>query len=140
MTGVDHDLGVREVRREVTSGFEDVYQRETDGKRDGHVDGAHGHEPPEDVNNWTKTSIGILAGQGLIAAARDNYPRDGQSRSFVVGFAEVEGVRAGKYLELRMTASSAAEVSPRVKAMCDQLLANPVIESYRFEVEELAPA
>ncbi len=49
-----------------------------------------GHEPPEDVNNWTKTSMKNLAGQGLIAAARDNYPRDGQSRSFVVGFAEVE--------------------------------------------------
>ena len=31
-----------------------------------------------------------LAGQGLIAAARDNYPRDGQSRSYVAGFAEVE--------------------------------------------------
>ena len=31
-----------------------------------------------------------LAGQGLIAVARDAYPRDGQSQSYVVGFAEVE--------------------------------------------------
>ena len=44
-----------------------------------------GHEPPEDVNAFTKTSVKDLAGQGLMAAARDNYPRDGQSRSYVVG-------------------------------------------------------
>jgi CO/xanthine dehydrogenase Mo-binding subunit len=49
-----------------------------------------GHEPPEDVNAYTKNSMKNLAGQGLIAAARDNYPRDGQSRSYVAGFAEVE--------------------------------------------------
>src|SRR2546428_8960258 len=49
-----------------------------------------GHEPPEDVNSYTKTSMKGLAGQGLVAAARDNYPRDGQSRSFIAGFAEVE--------------------------------------------------
>jgi xanthine dehydrogenase molybdenum-binding subunit len=49
-----------------------------------------GHEVPEDVNNFTKTSAKALAGQGLMAVARDAYPRDGQSQSFVVGFAEVE--------------------------------------------------
>src|SRR6185436_20276544 len=42
------------------------------------------------VNNYTKTSMKGLAGQGLVVAARDDYPRDGQSRSFIVGFAEVE--------------------------------------------------
>ena len=66
-----------------------------------------GHEPPEDVNNWTKTSIKNLAGQGLIAAARDNYPRDGQSRSFVVGFAEVEvDVETGQFTILEYAAVS----------------------------------
>jgi len=64
-----------------------------------------GHEPPADVNNWTKTSMKNLAGQGLIAAARDNYPRDGQSRSYVVGFAEVEvDVETGKFQILDYTA------------------------------------
>ena len=66
-----------------------------------------GHEPPEDVNNWTKTSMKNLAGQGLIAAARDNYPRDGQSRSFVVGFAEVEvDVETGQFTILEYAAVS----------------------------------
>ncbi len=49
-----------------------------------------GHEMNEDMNAFTKTSVKALAGQGLVAAAKDNYPRDGQSQSFVVGFAEVE--------------------------------------------------
>ncbi|HLF77218.1 MAG TPA: phosphoribosylformylglycinamidine synthase subunit PurS [Dehalococcoidia bacterium] len=57
-----------------------------------------------------------------------------------LGFNEVEDVRAGKYIEVRLSAASATEAGTRVDAMCDKLLANPVIESYRFEVEELARA
>jgi CO/xanthine dehydrogenase Mo-binding subunit len=49
-----------------------------------------GHELPEDINNFTKTSAKNLVGQGLMAVAKDAYPRDGQSQSYVVGFAEVE--------------------------------------------------
>ena len=57
-----------------------------------------GHEPPADVNKLTKASIAALAGQGLVAAARDNYPRDGVTHSFVASFAEVEvDVETGKY-------------------------------------------
>ncbi len=57
-----------------------------------------------------------------------------------LGFAEVEGVRAGKYIEIRLTAASAQQARERVDAMCDRLLANPIIESYRFDVEELVSA
>jgi xanthine dehydrogenase molybdenum-binding subunit len=49
-----------------------------------------GHEVPEELNNFTKTSAKALAGQGLMAVAKDTYPRDGQSQSYVIGFAEVE--------------------------------------------------
>jgi CO/xanthine dehydrogenase Mo-binding subunit len=49
-----------------------------------------GHELPDDINNFTKTSAKNLVGQGLMAVAKDAYPRDGQSQSYVVGFAEVE--------------------------------------------------
>jgi CO/xanthine dehydrogenase Mo-binding subunit len=57
-----------------------------------------GHEPPDDVNPWTKTSVKNLAGQGLVVAARDDYKRDGQSRSYVAAFAEVEvDVETGKF-------------------------------------------
>jgi CO/xanthine dehydrogenase Mo-binding subunit len=75
-----------------------------------------GHEPPADVNAWTKTSMAGLAGQGLVAAAKDAYPRDGQSRSFVVGFAEVEvDIETGafKILEYAAVADVGTVINPR---------------------------
>jgi CO/xanthine dehydrogenase Mo-binding subunit len=56
-----------------------------------------GHEPPQDINQITKTSAANLVGLGLMGVARDNYPRDGNTFSFVIGFAEVEvDVETGK--------------------------------------------
>jgi len=52
-----------------------------------------------------------------------------------LGYAEVETVRAGKYLELRLEATDAAAAETRVEEMCRRLLANPVIEDFRFTVE-----
>jgi len=54
-----------------------------------------------------------------------------------LGFASVESVRAGKYMEIRLEAPSAAEAEAQVTEMCRKLLANPVIEDFRFTVEEL---
>jgi CO/xanthine dehydrogenase Mo-binding subunit len=57
-----------------------------------------GHEAPADVNSFTKASIAGLAGQGLVAAAKDNYPHDGVAFSYVASFAEVEvDLETGKY-------------------------------------------
>lgn len=57
-----------------------------------------GHEPPQDVNKFTKASVAALAGQGLVAVAKDKYPHDGTSMSYVASFAEVEvDVETGKY-------------------------------------------
>ena len=57
-----------------------------------------GHEVPEDINAYTKTSAAALAGQGLMGVARDSYTRDGVTHSFVAGFAEVEvDIDTGKY-------------------------------------------
>ena len=52
-----------------------------------------------------------------------------------LGFASVESVRAGKYLELRVEAADEPAARDQVDAMCRQLLANPVIEQYRFDLE-----
>ncbi len=49
-----------------------------------------GEELAPELNDMTKASATALAGQGLVAAAKDNYPYSGSVRSFVVGFAEVE--------------------------------------------------
>jgi phosphoribosylformylglycinamidine synthase len=52
-----------------------------------------------------------------------------------LGYGEVQDVRAGKYLELNVQASSREVVQARVREMCDKLLANPVIEEYHFQIE-----
>ncbi|MBI2918321.1 MAG: phosphoribosylformylglycinamidine synthase subunit PurS [Chloroflexi bacterium] len=52
-----------------------------------------------------------------------------------LGFAQVKSVRAGKYIEIRLEAESAEQASSQVREMCRQLLANPVIEDFRFDTE-----
>jgi phosphoribosylformylglycinamidine synthase len=42
----------------------------------------------------------------------------------------------GKYLELKVEAASREAAESRIREMCDKLLANPVIEDYRFEIQE----
>ncbi|MBI1909078.1 MAG: phosphoribosylformylglycinamidine synthase subunit PurS [Deltaproteobacteria bacterium] len=49
-------------------------------------------------------------------------------------FEEVRDVRIGKYVELKLTTEDKEEAERRVKEMCEKLLANTVIESYRFEI------
>ncbi len=51
-----------------------------------------------------------------------------------LGFAGVTGVRQGKVIELDLAETDAARAETAVKAMCDKLLANTVIESYRVEL------
>ena len=53
-----------------------------------------------------------------------------------LGFDAVESVRAGKYLEIRLDSTDEATAEAQVTEMCRKLLANPVIEDFRFEIEE----
>jgi phosphoribosylformylglycinamidine synthase len=53
-----------------------------------------------------------------------------------LGFADVESVRAGKYLEVRLGAKDKKQAEKQLTEMCRKLLANPVIEDYRFELAE----
>ncbi|GAB6991864.1 phosphoribosylformylglycinamidine synthase subunit PurS [Paenibacillus pini] len=52
-----------------------------------------------------------------------------------MGFQEVESVRIGKFLELNLDTTDRAEAEERLKAMCEKLLANTVVEDYRYELE-----
>ena len=54
----------------------------------------------------------------------------------VLGFSSVRKVRAGKYLEIWLNEESKERARQQVEDMCRKLLANPVIENYRFELEE----
>ena len=51
-------------------------------------------------------------------------------------FSDVSDVRIGKLIELSLQAPSREEAEQKVAAMCEKLLANTVIESYRFEIAE----
>ena len=58
-----------------------------------------------------------------------------------MGYENVEQVRIGKYIELTLTAESEDGAKKQLDVICDQLLANVVIENYRFELTEVfAPA
>ncbi len=50
-----------------------------------------------------------------------------------LGFS-VAGARVGKVIDLEVEAADAAEAKAQVEKMCEQLLANPLMESYEVEV------
>jgi phosphoribosylformylglycinamidine synthase len=52
-----------------------------------------------------------------------------------MGYGAVGDVRQGKYFELELASTSAEQVRTLASEVADKLLANPVIESYRVEVE-----
>ena len=51
-----------------------------------------------------------------------------------LGFGGVDEVRSGRYFEVRLEANDLASAESDVKEMCEKLLANTVIETYRYEV------
>ena len=52
-----------------------------------------------------------------------------------LGYAGVRDVRQGKYFELELAADSSDQARTLASEVADKLLANPVIESYRIEVD-----
>ena len=52
-----------------------------------------------------------------------------------LGYTNVEQIRIGKYIELNITAETQQLAEAQVDRMCDQLLANTVVENYRFELK-----
>lgn len=58
-----------------------------------------------------------------------------QGALHTMGFGEVGKVRIGKYLEVEINGSDRAKAEAQLKEMCEKLLANTVVEDYRFELE-----
>jgi len=56
-----------------------------------------------------------------------------QNALTALGYENVRQVRIGKYIEMEL--ADGADIDREVKEMCDRLLANPVIENYRYEVQ-----
>ena len=53
-----------------------------------------------------------------------------------LGFAGVREVRQGKMIELQLDDTDRAEAEAKVRAMCERLLANPVIETYTVTIDQ----
>jgi phosphoribosylformylglycinamidine synthase PurS subunit len=51
-----------------------------------------------------------------------------------LGFDQVNGVRQGKYIEIELADGDAAEMRRSLDEMCRKLLANTVIEDFRYEL------
>ncbi len=55
-----------------------------------------------------------------------------------LGFSSAKSVRAGKYMEVRLEGSDLSGAEAEVEQMGQKLLANPVIEDFRFDLERIA--
>ena len=56
-----------------------------------------------------------------------------------MGYESASDVRVGKFLQLKVEGMERLQAERQVDEMCQKLLANPVIEDYRYELEEIAP-
>jgi len=74
---------------------------------------------------WVTLKPGVLDPQGKAIAGALG----------ALGFSGVEDVRQGKYLEVQLDARDESQARKDVERMCEELLANTVIETYRFELE-----
>ncbi len=72
-----------------------------------------------------KPAVSDPAGQTVLAALKR------------MGHGDAQDARIGKYLELRVNGKGKQSVEESVNRMCRELLSNPVIEDYRFELEEV---
>lgn len=70
----------------------------------------------------------------LRAGVLDTQGKAVASALIELGFGEVQGARVGKLIELELAGSDRAAAESRVNAMCAQLLANSVIETYSIEI------
>ena len=87
-----------------------------------------GHEPPPDVNKYTKASLTALAGQGLVGVAKDKYAHDGTSMSYVASFAEIEvDVETGKYYILDYMAYADVGTVIHPRSLGGQVLGRSVL-------------
>lgn len=53
-----------------------------------------------------------------------------------IGFDNVSAVRVGKQIEITLATDDRAAAETSVHDMCDKMLANPVVESFSFEIKE----
>ena len=79
-----------------------------------------------------KAKVYITLKRGLLDAQGKTI----KSALASLGFNSVKDVRMGKYLEIELNGARAAVAKKEVERMCQKLLANPVVETYRIEIAQ----
>lgn len=77
-----------------------------------------------------KATVTVMLKEGVLDPQGDAV----RAALGTLGFQGVESVRQGKVLELDLAATDRDAAEREVRAMCEELLANTVIESYRIEL------
>lgn len=79
-------------------------------------------------------NIYVTLKSGVLDAQGDTV----RSALETLGFKGIKDVRIGKFMVLTLNGLTQEEATAQVEEMCRRLLANPVIEEYRFEIEGIA--
>jgi phosphoribosylformylglycinamidine synthase len=79
-----------------------------------------------------KAKIFVTLKNGIL----DPQGRAIQQSLHTLGFSTVEEVRIGKFMELDLNEADTTSAENQVKTMCEKLLANTVIEDFRYEIFE----
>ena len=74
-----------------------------------------------------KPTVNDPQGQTVLATLRN------------LGFDSLADIRVGKYLEVRVDGPDRSQAEALVNEVCEKLLSNPVIEEFRFDLEEVSP-
>jgi len=77
-----------------------------------------------------KAKIHVTLKQGIL----DPHGKAIEHALDSLGFKNVANVRVGKYMELDVNEKDKAKAEVQVKQMCEKLLANTIIEEYRYEL------
>ena len=88
----------------------------------------------KEVAHMMKAKIYVTLKEGIL----DPQGRAVQQSLQTLGFPAVEDVRIGKFLEVDIVETEQAAAEAQVRSMCEKLLANPVIENYRYELTEVS--
>jgi len=79
-----------------------------------------------------RASVTVMLKKGIF----DPQGRAVQNGLESIGFEGIQEVRVGKLLKIDLEMTDVAQAKAVVHKMCDQILANPVVESYSFEIKE----
>jgi phosphoribosylformylglycinamidine synthase PurS subunit len=77
-----------------------------------------------------KAKIHVTLKQGIL----DPQGKAIEHALATLGYNAVNNVRVGKYMELELKETEKAKAEAQVKAMCEKLLANTIIEEYKYEL------